>query len=141
MQNIRKKPVIKIPKKEIICQMMEHQFYCKCVWILLIASFLNEINAKYLPKSNILPNSKFGYYWWLLFYMNSHNVMSVLIFIYLFPFEAIIWHNQSPNMKIEPNISHAFKIDPIKFQIWNMETRLLLLADPMRVAAPFLKGS
>ena len=24
-------------------------------------------------------------------------------------------------MKIEPNISHGFKIDPIKFQIWKLQ--------------------
>ena len=44
--------------------------------------------------------------------------------IYLFAFEAIIWHNWSSNMKIKPNISHDFEIDPIK--ILNMETTILL---------------
>ena len=50
-------------------------------------------------------------------YMNSHNVTPSLNSVYIFflAFEAIIWHNWSSNMEIEPNISHAYKIDPIKF--------------------------
>ena len=45
-------------------------------------------------------------------------------------------------MKFGPNISHAFEIDPIKFQIWKLELhKFLSLAAPMRAATPILMGS
>jgi hypothetical protein len=44
-------------------------------------------------------------------------------------------------MKIEPNISHGLKIDPIKFQIWKLQLyKYLSLAAPMRATAPILMG-
>ena len=51
-------------------------------------------------------------------------------------------------MKIEPNISHGFKIDPIKFQIWKLqivitspyESGHTILKGFQKVAAPILKG-
>ena len=44
-------------------------------------------------------------------------------------------------MEIEPNISHGFEIDPIKFQIWKLQLhKILLLTAPMRAAAPILMG-
>jgi hypothetical protein len=49
-------------------------------------------------------------------------------------------------MKIEPNISHAFKIDPIRFQIWKLQLfHFLLLAALLlvlkKVAAPISKDT
>ena len=40
-----------------------------------------------------------------------------LVILYLFVFEAIIWHHWSPNMEVEPKKSHVFEIDPINFFI------------------------
>ena len=100
------KPVIKIPKKEIVCQIMEHQFYL-------------YLNAKYLPIVFLSPNLGIIDVWFS--YMNHMMLCPCWsLFIYLFAFEAIIWHNWSSNMEIEPNISHSFKINPIKFQIWKL---------------------
>ena len=77
----------------------------KSIWILLIASFLIEINAKYSQKAGdkncqspnlgCVIDGAFSY-------INAHDVMPHwTLFIYLFAL-----------------LSHAFKIDPIKLQIY-----------------------
>ena len=97
------------------------------IWILSMASFLIEINAKYLQKASNknCSSPNLGYIIdGCSFYMMLCVYLTVLI--YLFAFEALIWHSWSSNMKIEPNISHDFEIDPIT--ILNMEATILLPA-------------
>ena len=68
----------------------------KSIWIILIASFLIEINAKYLKKAGDenLAKSKFGsYYWWWLFWHEFTWCYVPLNFIYIF---VCIWgHNMT----------------------------------------------
>ena len=51
-------------------------------------------------------------------YLNAFTwwyVPANLLLLYFFVFDAIIWHNWSPNIEVEPKKSHAFEIDPINF--------------------------
>ena len=72
-------------------------------------------------------------------YMNSQiHIMLHLHwtqYIYMFAFEAIIWHNWSPNMEIKSNISHAFKqISSYS----NIEIGPLLVLISLKAAEPLL---
>ena len=84
------------PKKEILSDDGASFLDLESIWIILIASFLNEINAKYLwnPSDENLSKSKFGlYYWWWLFLHEFTWCYVPLTSIYIF---VRIWgHNMT----------------------------------------------
>ena len=44
-------------------------------------------------------------------------------------------------MKIEPNINHTFKIDPINFHIWKLQVFFIFITGcPYECGRPYLNG-